>query len=316
MSFHSQNFEDVLLARCFESGDRGFYVDVGAEDPDIGSVTRYFYEQGWRGLNVEPVPDFHRRLQQRRPRDLNVAVAASDRDGLEVELTVVPGTGLSSLAPRPGGVPEPAGGASEATHRIRVRTARLDTLLAWARLPRIDFLKVDVEGHERAVLEGLDLAVHRPRLIVIETTDPLVYDGGWVPLSERPGPSADSEVLHRHLQARGYVEVHFDGLNSWWIAEEAPELAPAFVSPPNVFDGTGPMVERALERTLQNALGREQRILEELRVARLELEGQEQTIEQLKHERQALATQLEQLHGSFSWKLTSPYRRIADRLRG
>ena len=316
MSFHSQNFEDVLLARCFEGVGRGFYVDVGAEDPDIGSVTRHFYELGWRGLNVEPVPDYHRRLQQRRPRDLNLAVAASDRDGLELELTVVPGTGLSSLAPQLGRTPENTAGGADGTHRIRVRTARLDTLLVWAQLPRIDFLKVDVEGHERAVLEGLDLAVHRPRLIVIETTDPLVYDGGWVPLAQRPGPSADSDVLHRHVQARGYVHVHFDGLNSWWIAEEAPELEPAFATPPNVFDGTGPMVERALERTLQEALGREQRILEELRVARLELEGQEQTIEQLKVERQALATQLEQLRGSVSWKLTSPYRRIADRLRG
>ena len=52
MTFHAQNFEDVLLARCFEAQATGFYVDVGAEDPDIGSVTRHFYERGWRGLNV------------------------------------------------------------------------------------------------------------------------------------------------------------------------------------------------------------------------------------------------------------------------
>ncbi len=316
MSFHSQNFEDVLLARCFEGVGKGFYVDVGAEDPDIGSVTRYFYERGWRGLNVEPVPEFHRRLQQRRPRDLNVAVAASDRDGLELEFTVVPGTGLSSLAPGAGSRPEREQGGVEATHRIRVRTARLDSLLEWARLPRIDFLKIDVEGHERAVLEGLDLAVHRPRLIVIETTDPLIYDGGRVPLAERPGPSADSDLLHRHVQARGYVHVHFDGLNSWWIAAEAQELAPAFTTPPNVFDGTGPMVERALERRLQEALDGRQEALEELRLARLELDERERLIEQLNGARQSLENELAQLRGSFSWKLTSPYRRIADRLRG
>jgi FkbM family methyltransferase len=316
MTFHAQNFEDVLLARCFEAQSTGFYVDVGAEDPDIGSVTRHFYERGWRGLNVEPVPAFHRRLQQRRPRDLNVAVAASDRDGVELELTVVPGTGLSSLTPQGGNGPEPAGRDGEGSHRIQVRTARLDTLLEWAQLPRIDFLKIDVEGHEMAVLEGIDLTVQRPRLIVIETTDPLVYGGGWVPLVERPGPSADSRALQRHVEARGYVPVHFDGLNSWWIAKEAQELAPAFATPPNVFDGTGPMVERALERTLQEALEREQMTLEALRLKQLELEGRERRIEQLNAECQTLATQLGQLRNSFSWKLTRPYRRIADRLRG
>lgn len=316
MTFHAQNFEDVLLARCFDGQGKGFYVDVGAEDPDIGSVTRYFYERGWRGLNVEPVPAFHRRLQQRRPRDLNVAVAASNRDGLEVELAVVPGTGLSSLTYPTPDLPHAAGEPAQGSHLISVRTARLDSLLAWAQLPRIDFLKIDVEGHERAVLEGLDLDRHRPRLIVIETTDPLVYEGGWVPMAARPGPSVDSVFLHRSVQGSGYIHVFFDGLNSWWIAEEAHELAAAFSTPPNVFDGTCPMVERAIERSLQESLNCEQQIREELRVAQLELDGQNRTIERLHQEVHSLSNQLEQLQSSFSWKVTSSYRRIADRLKG
>jgi hypothetical protein len=76
------------------------------------------------------------------------------------------------------------------------------------------------------------------------------------------------------------------------------------------------MVERALERTLQEALEREQMTLEALRLKQLELEGRERRIEQLNAECQTLATQLGQLRNSFSWKLTRPYRRIADRLRG
>jgi len=41
---YAQNFEDVMLARAFP-GAEGFYVDVGANDPDIDSVTRVFYER-------------------------------------------------------------------------------------------------------------------------------------------------------------------------------------------------------------------------------------------------------------------------------
>ena len=34
---YAQNFEDVMLARAFP-GPQGFYVDVGANDPDIAEA--------------------------------------------------------------------------------------------------------------------------------------------------------------------------------------------------------------------------------------------------------------------------------------
>src|SRR5690606_31293081 len=77
---YAQNFEDVMLARCFP-GERGFYVDVGANDPDIDSVTRHFYERGWSGINIEPLAANFARLKKRRPRDVNLRLAASETDG-------------------------------------------------------------------------------------------------------------------------------------------------------------------------------------------------------------------------------------------
>ncbi|HZF37393.1 MAG TPA: FkbM family methyltransferase, partial [Blastocatellia bacterium] len=46
MSFisYAQNFEDVMLWRALKHIDRGFYIDVGANDPDLDSVTKAFYE--------------------------------------------------------------------------------------------------------------------------------------------------------------------------------------------------------------------------------------------------------------------------------
>ena len=51
---YAQNFEDVMLWRALKHISNGFYIDVGAWSPDIDSVTRIFYEHGWRGVNVEP----------------------------------------------------------------------------------------------------------------------------------------------------------------------------------------------------------------------------------------------------------------------
>jgi hypothetical protein len=53
---YAQNREDILLWRALRDLSGGFYIDVGAEDPTQNSVTRAFYERGWHGINVEPVP--------------------------------------------------------------------------------------------------------------------------------------------------------------------------------------------------------------------------------------------------------------------
>jgi hypothetical protein len=54
MISYAHNFEDVLLDRCFRNVSNGFYIDVGAWDPVVDSVTHHFYEKGWHGINGEP----------------------------------------------------------------------------------------------------------------------------------------------------------------------------------------------------------------------------------------------------------------------
>jgi hypothetical protein len=54
---YAQNREDILLRAFFDPKEVGFYVDVGAYDPDDDSVTRLFYDRGWRGINIEPQPN-------------------------------------------------------------------------------------------------------------------------------------------------------------------------------------------------------------------------------------------------------------------
>lgn len=72
---YAQNFEDVMLWRALKHVKDGFYIDVGAAWPDKDSVTKAFYERGWRGVNIEPNPEMWRVLSADRPRDLNLKVA-------------------------------------------------------------------------------------------------------------------------------------------------------------------------------------------------------------------------------------------------
>jgi len=55
---YAQNGEDLLLWRMLHDVDLGTFIDVGAFEPETHSVTRAFYERGWSGINVEPVPKY------------------------------------------------------------------------------------------------------------------------------------------------------------------------------------------------------------------------------------------------------------------
>lgn len=216
---YAQNFEDVMLWRALRGVGEGFYIDVGAAHPDIDSVTRAFYDRGWRGLNIEPVPDFYTRLCAARPMDvtLKVAVGRAPSSG---RLHVIAGTGLStvidSLARQHG-----------AAHDVRTQEVEVQTLAqicASHAAAQIHFLKIDVEGAEAAVLEGADFVRYRPWIVLVEATAP----GTTVPTHEEWEPI---------LLSAGYRFLWFDGLNRFYAAEERyADLAPHFRVPVNVFD--------------------------------------------------------------------------------
>jgi FkbM family methyltransferase len=221
MSFisYAQNLEDVMLYRALRDVKRGFYVDVGANSPNQHSVTRALYERGWRGINIEPVPAFHEQLVAARPDDINLAIAVGDRAGL-INFYDVPDTGLSTVDPE-----------VARQHRLsgypiierQVPVETLDQVFATQGVDLVHFLKIDVEGHESAVLRGLSLRDVRPWIIVVEATAPLSQDqnhSNWDKL----------------LMGQGYGFVYFDGLNRYYLADEKAGLTERFASPPNIFD--------------------------------------------------------------------------------
>jgi FkbM family methyltransferase len=220
---YAQNFEDVILSRVFAGTTDGFFVDVGANDPTEYSVTRSFSDLGWRGINVEPASIYHK-LVAARPRDVNLNIAVSDRDGY-VEFHEFPDAhGLSGV----GSTSQPLPASFEHLTRRRdvrrVPTRRLDSILAEHAPPTIHFLSVDVEGHERAVLSGNDWTRFRPIVVLVEATKPLSREpnhAGWEPI----------------LLAADYEFVYFDGLNRFYVRkEDAGSMRRHFELPPNVFD--------------------------------------------------------------------------------
>jgi FkbM family methyltransferase len=226
---YAQNFEDVMLARCFP-GSRGFYVDVGANDPDVDSVTRHFYERGWSGINIEPLASNFARLKKRRPRDVNLRIAAGDADGEMTFYEIVKWHGYSTTDAEIA-AQHRRDGLKVVEHRTPVR--RLASVLdEYARDREIDFLSIDVEGAEAAVLAGAALDRHRPKVIVAESRLPVTVN--MVDrFFEVPDRAAD---YAKQLKPFAYLLAYRDGLNAFFVAEEHQDLARHFFFPPGIAD--------------------------------------------------------------------------------
>ena len=75
----------MILYCALKDVDKGFYIDVGANDPTSLSVTKFFYDRGWHGINIEPLTDKCALLSEMRPRDINLCVGlGSERGKLEI----------------------------------------------------------------------------------------------------------------------------------------------------------------------------------------------------------------------------------------
>ncbi|MDR2452437.1 MAG: FkbM family methyltransferase, partial [Candidatus Accumulibacter sp.] len=241
MSFvsYAQNFEDVMLWRALGAVGQGFYIDVGANDPVIDSVTKAFYERGWRGINVEPLPSCHAALARDRPEDINLPCAAGAAAG-ELELWEPDISGWASLSP------EVVARYRSAGHQGTPRRVRVMTLAEICRQHvrgEIHFLKIDVEGCEAEVIAGMDHTDFRPWVLVIEATEP----GSSVENYQRWEPA---------LLARAYDFAYADGLNRFYVAREHGELRERLRLPPNVFDD---FVRYAQTKAIADAQGAEAR---------------------------------------------------------
>jgi len=220
---YSQNFEDVYINRIFNEKDSGFYVDIGAHHPEHDSVTKSFYDRGWRGINIEPIIESFQKFEEQRPRDINLNVAIGDKEE-NSDITYFYDTGLSTLSDDIANIHISESNLDYEKRKIKVRTLN-NVFMQHNVSKNIDFLKIDVEGFELNVLLGLNLQIYRPTLILLEDTIPT-----------KKAKMESSQDIHNYLINNNYTYSFFDGLNSYFIKNEKIELSKHFDLPVNIFD--------------------------------------------------------------------------------
>jgi FkbM family methyltransferase len=205
---YAQNMEDYHLDVAFGGARQGRYIDVGGGHPVAGSVSFWFYQRGWSGIVVEPQPDLaalHRRL---RSRDTVVEAVIGRSSGATEFFRIDRLHGLSTTVR---GNAEAAGAHGVTFESMTLPSITLADLCHRHQIETVDFLKIDVEGAERDVLEGADWSKHRPRVVVLEAVTPLSNAPAW----------SDWEPL---LLENNYRFVLFDTLNRFYVAAECSDV--------------------------------------------------------------------------------------------
>lgn len=184
----------------------GFYVDVGCFHPVNINTTYALYRQGWRGINIDVDSIKVEAFDLRRPRDINIACAVSDKTGEMRYWRKGLWSGLNSLEESTLEMHEKSD-----WREIQVKVDTLTNLIdqtSYKDSP-IDFLSVDVEGHELAVLRSLDFSRYKPKAVCVETWSSALCD------------VIQSDV-YRFMEAQGYVLVNWIDLNLIFLHKDYP----------------------------------------------------------------------------------------------
>ena len=80
---YSQCAEDLCFLYLVNYQNVGFYIDIGAHDPNRFSVTRLLYDRGWSGINVDANPDIEKKFKKFRPNDQFINCAVGNKDSYE-----------------------------------------------------------------------------------------------------------------------------------------------------------------------------------------------------------------------------------------
>lgn len=216
---YAQNFEDVMLWRALGRVENGFYIDVGAHDPVVDSVSKAFYEHGWRGVHVEPLAEYAAALRHDRPDELVIEAVLAAQAGTQ-NFYHIPQTGLST------GTQEFATRHQNCGWQVNEITVPATTLAAVftevGDRP-IHWLKIDVEGMEAEVLAGWGTHPARPWIVVVEATEPNSETPTWC-------------IWEQFLIDRNYIFAFFDGLNRFYVGSQHQELILILGIPANIFD--------------------------------------------------------------------------------
>ena len=198
-SYYSQYGEDKILSKIFETTN-GTCVEIGANDGITYSNSLYFEKIGWQCVLVEPTPHLCELIKKTRTAKLFECACSSDEG--EAVFHYVRDHDLYSSIEENCTMSTNIIIENAEVIQTKVKTRTLDSILEESGIKEIDFITIDVEGHELSVLQGFNIKRWSPKIIIIEdNTDTMISDSSKLIISS------------------GYTKFYRSGGNDWYTKD-------------------------------------------------------------------------------------------------
>jgi len=206
---YSQSGEDLIIDFIFQSIAIAYpvYVDIGAHHPFYLSNTALLYEQGARGICIEPDPALFKGIQRKRKQDicLNVGIGGSEEQEADFYLMTPPT--LNTFSKEEAYKYKSYGYSINKIIKVPLKNINfiIDEYLGKAP----DFVSIDVEGLDFEILRGMDFERYRPKVICIETVS--------------ASGERDNEIsrnIKRYLIEKKFIEHSNTHINTIYVDEK------------------------------------------------------------------------------------------------
>tara|TARA_B100001057_G_scaffold248999_1_gene249264 strand:- start:675 stop:1409 length:735 start_codon:yes stop_codon:yes gene_type:complete len=165
----SQFGEDKYIKELFDKNFIGKFLDVGCYHPTRHNNTYLMYKSGWSGMNIDLNPLTIELFDFMRPRDININSGVSDME-IEKKLYFIDELNTQNT------LDQNQLNFLKNHHNIKeseilekkIMTRNLNNILHDHKFYNIDFMNLDIEGHELKVLETLDFNKINIKYLCIE----------------------------------------------------------------------------------------------------------------------------------------------------
>ena len=167
-NYYSFSGVDVIIKDIFRNKKKGFYVDVGCQNPIKNNNTYLLHKKGWFGLNIDLDKDNIDFFNVSRPNDENINTAISNKVGQTDLYFYHRKSPINTIDKSTSDFQK-----ANISQIKKIQTNTLNNILNNSKYKntKINLLSVDVEGHELQVFEGLDFNLYKPEVIVVEVLD-------------------------------------------------------------------------------------------------------------------------------------------------
>lgn len=167
---YSQCGEDMIIDFVLRQlkKEKITYFDIGCHHPTFLSNTAFFYENGSRGVCVEPDPFLFKTIKEVRREDICLNAGIGVNDKTEADFYILTERTLNTFSKEEAERYQSYGN-KKIENTIKVPLLNINQVIKQHLLPCPDFISIDVEGMDLDILKTFDFTQFRPDVFCLET---------------------------------------------------------------------------------------------------------------------------------------------------